>query len=658
MNRALCTGAYVNNFPISHIIEFLGTVDPFGSLSTTELNEIVTHLEIAFYPKNYTIIRQGDPPPDYLFIIHTGSVKATTEDANGNQVLIDVLDKGDIFGAPSILEGKISLLTISTEEDLIALQLPSSEFIKLHERHEAFKKSFQFSIARYFSDMRKSINEHNYHAITLNSNWYGDMIGMKVHDLMVYNVITCPLETTIRGACKLMAEHNIGSIIATGDSRHASGIITDSDLRNKVISKGISIDNNITQIMSSPVVIINAGEYAFDAIIKMSHYGISHLVVCEGEHMVGIISDHDLRIAIGSSPVGLIADIDRSQHVDDMKGFARKIDKVLEALLRQGFPVESAVDLITEMHDRITLNLLRITENIMIENGRGNHPVSYCWMALGSEGRREQTLRTDQDNALIYVSVPDKEEREVKDWFAEFSDIMVTSLVKCGFPKCPGGIMASNPAWCQTDSRWRDIFSNWINSPDNLALRMVTIFFDFRPIFEDVDICNPLRRHIHEMIQSRRIFLALLAKNALENQPPVGFIRQVIFERTGESKNKFDLKMKGIMPIIECARVIALDLAINSTNTIKRLREIKEQKVIGETLYNDIREAFNFMIYLRIDHHLNTIKDDDKIDNTIDVSLLNSIHRKMLKECFNATRRFQRIVETRYNTATLRSLLL
>lgn len=645
------------NFPISHIIEFLGTVDPFNSLSPDEIDEVVSHMEIAFYPRNETIIRQGTPPPDHVFIIHTGSAKATTKDASGNQVLVDILEKGDIFGASSILEGKISLLTISSAEDLIVLQLPSSKFLKLYESHESFKRCFQFSIARYFYDMRYSLNDYQEQLLLLNTKNFADLIGKKVSDLMASNVITCLFETTIRDASKIMAEHNIGSIVVIDGNKHAIGIITDTDFRNRVIAKGISTDITVDEVMSSPVITINADEYAFDAIIKMSHYGIRHLVVYDNNFMVGILSERDFRIAMGSSPLGLIAEIERAQYIDDMIGLVRKIDRMLESLLRQGFPVESAIDLITELHDKVTLNLLRITENSMVKDGRGNHPVSYCWMALGSEGRREQTLRTDQDNALIYANVLDGREQEVRDWFIEFSDKMVNNLAKCGFPKCRGGIMASNPAWCQPYNRWMDIFSNWITSPDNLALRMVTIFFDFRAIFEDADFIHPLRQHVNEVIQSNRLFLTLLAKDAVENHPPVGFLGKLVFEKSGESKHKLDLKLRGIMPITKCARVIALDLGLDPTNTINRLYEIKERQVISETLYNDLKEAFHFMNYLRIAHHLNARAKNVELDNYIDLSDLNSLHRKMLKECFNVIIGLQKILERRYNTSAYKMLL-
>jgi len=608
-------------------------------------------MEIAFYPKNEVILRQGDQPPDHLFIIHTGSVKAVTMNDKGEQILVDILEKGDLFGATSILEAQVTLLTIIAAEDLIVLLLPAGVFRELFASHKSFQQCFQFSLSRYFHDMLSSSGSKFSQLLSLNSfHSCTDLIGKRVSDLMVPRLVHCAAKLPIRDASKLMTQHAVGSIVIDDGFGHAAGIITDTDLRKKVIAEGISIDDPVDAIMSSPVHTIGVDDYAFDALLKMSRYGISHLVVQQGDSIAGIISEHDFRVAIGSSPVGLIAEIERSESVGEMVELHGKIDRILETLLRQGCSVERAVDLITELNDRVTVNLLRITEEDMIRQGLGQSPAPFCWMALGSEGRREQTLRTDQDNALIFAAVPDADEQGVRHWFERFSEQMVESLVRCGFPRCPGGIMASNPRWCQSESGWKRTFSDWIVSHDDLALRMATIFFDCRAVFENANLMEPLRSLIGEKIRSNNLFLPAMARIALGNRPPLGLLRRFVLEKSGEHKNMLDLKWKGLMPIIESARVLALDLGVHATNTLERLEESRKGGLISDGMHADLKEAFNFINYLRIDNHLSARSRSVETSNYIDPRALDSLHRKILKESFSVISRFQEVIELRYDS--------
>jgi len=476
------------------------------------------------------------------------------------------------------------------------------------------------------------------------------LAGKLVSDLMVTDVLTCTPTTSIRGAAQRMSRLRVASIIIKGEGDIPVGILTDRDLREKVLAEGHNINAPVTEVMSHPLYTIHGQAYAFDALLDMSRHGVSHLLVTEDDRLIGIISDHDFRLEVGSSPVGVIGDIEKSQSVDELISTRLKIDHVREMVLRHGGSAKKMVQLVSELNDRVTRRLLVLTEQEIEERGMGHPPVPYCWISLGSEGRLEQTLRTDQDNALAFIDVPQKDREEVKQWFIRFSEQVVEGLVRYGFPRCPGGIMASNPRWCQTEAQWKRTFLGWVDDPNPLTLRMSTIFFDFRALYAGTDFLETLRHRLNESVKRNRLFLRFMAKNVLYNRPPLGFLRQFVVEKSGEHKNKLNLKMRGLTPIVDCARVMALDLGISTTNTLERLDEIKNRGVLNHEFHSDLQEAYNFISYLRISRHLEARSRGEEPDNFVNPATLNSLQRKMLKESFFVINRLQEMLEFRYQT--------
>jgi CBS domain-containing protein len=412
----------------------------------------------------------------------------------------------------------------------------------------------------------------------------------------------------------------------------------------------LSTDVPVSEIMSHPLHCIGPRSFAFDALLDMSRHGISHLLVTENHRLAGIISEHDLRVEMGASPVGVIRDIEKSQSVSELVSTRPEIDQVRERLLRQGGSVKKTVELITELNDRVTLKLLKLTEAEMINEGFGQPPCPYSWMALGSEGRREQTLRTDQDNALVLADTPKDQEQAAKKWFLAFAERVVQGLVLYGFPRCPGGIMASNPQWCMTETAWERTFIGWVEDPNPLTLRMASIFFDFRPLYAGTDFLITLRAKLDEVIIRNPLFLRFLAKNSLYTRPPLGFLKNFVVLKSGEHKDELNLKNRGLTPVVDSARILALDLGVEATNTLDRLAIMKEKGILDQEFYEDLQEAYSFINYIRISDHLEARSQGKEPDNFVNPASLNSLQRKMLKESFGVVNRLQEMIEFRYQT--------
>ena len=637
--------------PNQRTLEFLRSVPPFDTLGTGELMQLISQLEMAYIPGGERIKSKGDKGFQHLYIIQKGSARISLVDDEGEDVLVDVRGEGDYFGATSLLQNKPAMFDISARQDLICLRLPAENVRQLADNHPVFKRYFSFSLARTIKAVRQSADFQRPQPIGQSAiSLEVFLTGKQVADIMNTDILTCAPYISVQAAAKMMARRRVSSIVVTGNGPYPLGIMTDNDLRTKVLAAGLSPEVAVAGIMTQPVHTVPLTADAFDALLTMSRNGVSLLVVVEGDHMAGIISEHDLQMEAGSSPLQVIDAIRRTTSLDTLIGMRYKIDSVLEMMLRQGGPVKQLVALVTELNDRLTIRIIELVEEEMAREGLGPPPVPYGWLALGSEGRREQTLHTDQDNALFFAPEPDCDETECKQWFLQFAQRVVGYLVRSGIPECPGGIMASNPEWCQPEDLWLDKFLGWIKDPSPQPILMASIFFDFRPIYAGTNFPYLLEDQLLKAIRKSGLFMRFMAKNALINRPPLSLLRRFVVEKSGEHKNKFDLKQRGLTPVVDAARVLSLSLGIKSQNTLDRLAEINRIGIIDDTFHADLREAYEFLIYLQISRHLDALAQGEKPDNFIDPASLNGLQRKMLKESFAVVRGLQETIEFRFQT--------
>jgi len=637
--------------PYPRVQEFVRSVPPFDTLAEDELGAVVERMEIGYHPRGQVIIARGGPPASHLHLIQAGSAKITLPQPEGEELLVDIRGEGETFGAVSLLQGKEALFTVTAREDLICYLLPAEELKALVARHPAFARHFGQGLARNLEAARRSADRQAPRMSALDGlTLDAALVRSRVAEVMTSDPLTCLPATTVRAAAHRMSIRQVSSIVVTEESGHPIGVLTDQDLRGRVLALGRSADRPVAEFMSAPVHEISPDAYAFEALLAMSRHGIHHLVVSDHERVVGVISDHDLQGLTGSSPVGVVRDIDKVASVAELVAVHRKIDRVLELLLRLGGSAATMLALVSEFNDRLTLKLLELISEQIENQGGGRPPVPYVWMALGSEGRREQTLRTDQDNALILANVPPEREADIKAWFLGFAEQVVAGLEACGFPRCPGEIMASNPRWCQTEAQWQKTFARWLAEPKPLTLRLASIFFDLRALYAEADYLETLVERIHQGLEDNRLFLRALAKNALANRPPLGFLRQFVVEKSGEHKNKLNLKLSGLTPIVDGARVLALERGVTETNTLARLAAVERPGILPPSLAADLREAFGFITLLRITQHLEARARGDAPDNFVDPAGLNNLQRKMLKESFGVISQLQDLLEHRYQT--------
>ena len=452
----------------------------------------------------------------------------------------------------------------------------------------------------------------------------------------------------------MMSDRNVGSIVIVDPSGHPIGIVTDTDLRRKVVAGDITPQRPISTIMSSPVMTVSSGITAANAILRMMKSNIRHLCVTEDgkpdSPIVGVVSEHDILLQHGNNPAVLVKEMLQTDDIQTLARIRSRAEELVRQYLRQGVSLRFVGEIVSEINDVLTGRLIALAEARIVEQGGMKPEIPYCWISFGSEGRMEQLLRTDQDNALVYGDPLPGTEDAVRDFFRKLAVAVTDGLATCGFAHCPGNNMASNPDWCQPVSVWMKHFADWIHRPAGPALLNAAIFFDFRPVYGEHSLASRLRDHISNEIKTDRTSIILLAKNAIRNPPPVSFLGRFNLEKKGEGKRLFDLKLRGIKTFTDAARVLALDMGFHDiTNTVERLRKLG---AIDPSFAPNVPEmvmAFEVLARFRVLHG----KDGGEGGRFVDIGSLNKLEREMMREAFRSMDRLSTLVRVRYQLDAL-----
>lgn len=620
---------------------FLRNVPPFQFLEDNSLSDIAADISLEFYPNGTTILRQDGPPSDVLRIIKKGGVKVFISSENGEEVIIDYRSEGDAFGLLSLVGGDKSRANVVAIDDTICYLVKKEKIVKLIDTNPLFTEFFLKSFLNKYID--KTYKEmHN------KSLLYGGgeklLFTTPVGEIATKDVMTASQEITIQEAAEIMSREKNSSLVLVDREGVPTGIVTDRDLRDKVVAKGRNLNDKINRIMSVSLIKAEAREYCFEALLKMIRYNIHHLLVVDEGRMKGIITNHDLLMLQGTSPISVAREIEGQQTIEGLIPVSKKINKIIGLLLNEGARASNITRIISEINDRLQRKILEITEKKL-----GMPPVNYCWIIFGSEGRKEQTFRTDQDNAIIYADpYSDEEEVEIRRYFSDFAASVRESLVLCGFPVCPANYMASNPQWCQPVRVWKKYFSTWIYTPTPEAVLKSLIFFDFRPLHGDFSLADEVRESLKTVLEGQMIFLGYMANTIIKNTPPVGFFRSFIVEKGGEHKDLLNLKVKGLAPFVDMVRLFALEKCLRETSTIERIGALRAIHTILNEYAEELEYAFEFIMHLRIEHQFRQIEAGIEPDNFINPNNLSSLEKRIMRDAFTLISKMQDILIERY----------
>ena len=507
----------MSNLISDRVAYFLKDVPPFSELTAEDRDQVAQKITVKYCEAEEFIFKEGDDQNGFCYVLNQGNIKLLKAQGN-TQFLVDQCEPGDIFGVRSIITGNPYSMTAQCEEESLIYAIPQDYFEELFKTNNEFSNYF----ASGYAAGQVIVRSDQDHTSRPNYQPTGEALTYSKY------VVNCQQDETIQQAAQIMSGHNVGSIIVVDDHHFTIGIVTDTDLRNKVLAEGLDAHTPISTLMSAPVKTIKPSVTLSEALMEMIRSGVHHLAVTDegtaNSRLCGIISDHDIMLAQQNHPASLIKSIKRSNDPLIWKQIRDKAELLLEDYLLQGIDVSLVASLITKINDTIIEKAL----DKVLEDIPESAEISFTWLSLGSEGREEQLLRTDQDNAILFEDSDQHEEHQ--KILLKVAESVNEMLMTCGFEKCPADIMAQNPEFCQPLSVWKDYFSKWIATPDPKSVMHATIFFDFRISYGNPELAHKLEEHLIHELQEHEMFLKFLAQNALQNPPPLSFFNNFLVE--------------------------------------------------------------------------------------------------------------------------------
>jgi CBS domain-containing protein len=456
------------------------------------------------------------------------------------------------------------------------------------------------------------------------------------------DLVTCSGDAPLVDAVATMRERDISSMIVCAEGEPV-GIFTDRDLRNKVVARGIDPHGLLAAtIMSAPLIVVREDDFLFEALYRMSRNGIHRVGVVNAEgRLTGIVTDSDIINLQALSPQKLLRDIAEAKSIQGLAILHAQIQDLVLHMVASGVATRNLVQMIALLNDRL---LIRLIEILRAERFSGLTE-RFAFVVLGSEGRREQTLSTDQDNALIYAD--DLSAAELAQLEA-FSHELIDALIAIGVPPCPGGIMAKNEFWRRSLAEWSQVLDNWLSTPTPQNILNGSMFFDLRTLYGDPALEQTLKLRLADHLNKEAVFLAHTGANVLCFKPPLGWFGGIKTERHGEQRGKVDIKKAGIFAITEGVKVLALEAGILHGGTRERIKELVAAQVLEPEQAQDLEASFDFLVFLRLRCQVRAIRDGRQPTNYVNLSQLNSMEKGRVKLALEEVRAFQTFLKRHF----------
>ncbi|MDD7969730.1 DUF294 nucleotidyltransferase-like domain-containing protein [Roseinatronobacter alkalisoli] len=595
------------------VLEFLQSVHPYDSLPQDELARVAGCFSRSEVPAGKVIYSEGEPI-DGVYLVKSGTIEVT--DTHG--ALVSILAPRNSFGERGLLRDGRAVTTATATADSVLLCLPANDLRHLIANFPAFE--------RFFSRGAPSggrLGRQN------------DLATLKVSDLMARKPVTATPQMTAQDAAKLMRDNRISCVaVVKGDT--LVGIVTTRDLSGRVLAEGRGLNTPLADVMTPDPLALSPNSLGSDILHMMLEHRIGHLPVVRDDRLVGMITQTDLTRFQAISSAQLVRDAAVAETYADLAHVTERIPQLLLQLVGAHNAHDVITRLITDIADTVTRRLLKLAEEKL-----GPPPVPYLWAACGSQGRQEQTGVSDQDNCII---IDDSVTPDDMGYFADLARFVSDGLHAAGYFYCPGDMMATNPRWCQPVRVWRRYFQGWINTPSPEAQMLASVMFDLRPIGGQVSLFRDLQDETLEAASKNSIFVVHMISNSIKHSPPLGLLRGFATIRSGEHKNHVDMKLGGVVPVTDLARVYALRGRIAAVNTRTRLLTAEEQGIISVSGARDLIEAYDLIANLRLENQATLVRMGRKPDNFLAPSDLSDFERSHLRDAFVVVRTMQSAV--------------
>ncbi len=603
------------------IASFLARLHPYDSVDPVGLLRIATRFEAEEHPAGARLYSCGDAAPG-LYVIREGAVRVT--DAAGQD--LSRLGPGNSFGERGLLRDGLAATSALTETDCRLYRLPPEALEEAMRTEPAFARFFHRGEARRAPERPP------------------DLATTPVAQLMTPDPVTCRPGTPAAEAARIMAEARISCLCVTDGEARLVGIVTVRDLSGRILGRGRSPETGVGQVMTPEPHTLPATALGSDVLHAMMERGIGHVPITEGGRLVGIVTQTNLTRRQAVNSAWLVGDIAHAPDAEAIAGVTALIPRLLAQLTGAGLRHDVVTRLVTDIADAATRRLLALAEEEF-----GPPPVPYLWLACGSQGRREQTGVSDQDNCLIL----DDAARDADDaYFARLARFVCDGLNRAGYVYCPGEMMATAPRWRQPLRVWRGYFQGWIATPSPEAQMLASVMFDLRPIGGETGLFESLQAGTLLTASKNSIFVAHMVANSLRHQPPLGLLRGIATIRSGEHRDAVDLKMSGVVPVVDLARLYALMGRIAPVSTRARLELAGGGPGVSAGGARELIDAYDLIAATRLAHQARQIAAGTAPDNYLAPSSLSDFERSHLRDAFVVVRRMQAAIAQGRGTVT------
>lgn len=623
---------------------FLKNYPPFNLLKNDDLLEIAKQVSIVYLEKENVLFKKGDAFNAHFYIVRNGAITLFHTNTNNKEEIVNISDAGDIFGIRPFIAKENYKLTAIAKEESIVYAIPINTFQSVTNNNTDVHK---YLITAFATNTYDPYTAEETGKIFVD---YLPNTSQEIANFQTANYtkkpITCKMDSSLKDAATVMSYHKIGCIIVVNDNKNPVGIITNSDIKNKVATGLFSIETPVSNIMSSPVMTNKKKITVAEGQLQMIKHSIGHLCITKdgtvNSKLVGVLTHHDILVSLGNNPSVILKEIKRAKRTKKLRTARLKTNTLLKKYLEQNLPLSHIIKIISQINDAIALRSVELA----IKKMPTKPPVSFAWMALGSQGRKEQLLYTDQDNAIVFHDVPTVQYEETQAYFLKLAKLVTKTLNKIGFEYCEADMMASNTEWCKSVSQWKSQFKTWILNPDDKAILLSSVFFDYSCIYGDKSLTDDLTETIYDTLSQTSVFFKYLGKDALKNPSPLGFFKQFLVEKNGEQKDLFNIKSKAIMPLINAARLLILSNKIKDVNnTYERFEKLAEIDPNNKELYNSCSYAFKALSKFKTNQgllHNNSGK-------FITLKTLTKEEKLKLKRCFKPIHEIQETLKMRFD---------
>src|SRR6056297_359315 len=608
---------------------------PFDEMAEELLDRVVGEIEVVYCKAGSQILELGDPS-SWLYYVRSGAVEIYRRTGE----LYNRISEGEVFGQFGLLMNRKVRFPAKALEDTLLYKIPYDTFQHLWENDDNFADFVEIEDR---SRLRSAVSRRE------KSN---ELMTSKVTRLISREPITAPRTVRLQEAARIMTENGVSALLLMdeeGEKPRLKGIITDRDLRTRALSEALASETPISEIMSEDLITIRSNVFIFEAMLTMLHNNVHHLPIMDGNEVRGVVSLSDIIKHESQNSLYLVSNI---YHQHDVKGL-----KKISLEVRESFVRMVNEDANSHMIGSAMAGIGRSFTQRLLELGEekfGPPPVPYCFMALGSMARDEQLVVTDQDNAMILDDsfVPEAHD----EYFRVLAKFVSDGLAECGYSYCTGDIMATNQKWRQPLSVWKGYFTDWIENPKAEALLNSNIFFDLDGIYGETEFAEQLKALVADKASNSQRFLAMMARNALNRTPPIGFFRTFVLEEDGKQQKTFNLKRRGTAPLSDLIRIHALACKSRAQNSFERLKAIGNTKLLMEDDLGNLRDALEFISIVRIRHQALAIEAGLEPDNNVRPEDLSPFERSHLKDAFQVVNNAQKFLRFRYNAQVARNV--